>query len=210
MSALSEHYAGKECPGDSTDMGRSQHQQMRDAINDVELALNGLEIDSVVRLFEAADDSVMVKVPLGALRRLARCYPELNRIINDDTFVRPIVVGQPQETRHMSEGKAYLKAGEGTREQIAEYKLAFAMVQSPDWEKNSIPKAEAAAAYTSEAKILALETALKTAIGHLKHMAAFIEAQNAGYQFEGLNEDMAAIIAAMDAPPVAVGQQETK
>lgn len=65
---------------------RSQHQQMRDAINDVELALNGLEIDSITRLFEAADNSVMVKVPLGALRQLARCYPELNRIINDPAF----------------------------------------------------------------------------------------------------------------------------
>lgn len=69
-------------------MSRSQHQQMRDAINDVELALNGLEIDSVVRLFETADDSVMVKVPLGALRQLGRCYPVLNRIINDPAFER--------------------------------------------------------------------------------------------------------------------------
>lgn len=89
MSALSEHYAGKECPGDNTSIGRTQHQQMRDAINDVELALNGLEIDSVARLFETADDSVMVKVPLGALRQLARCYPTLNRIINDPAFERP-------------------------------------------------------------------------------------------------------------------------
>lgn len=69
-------------------MSRSQHQQMRDAINDVELALNGLEIDSVARLFESAHDSVMVKFPLGAVRQLARCYPELNRIINDPSFVR--------------------------------------------------------------------------------------------------------------------------
>ena len=67
-------------------MSRSQHQQMRDAINDVELALNGLEIDSVVRLWQGADDSVMVKVPLGALRQLGRCYPTLNRIINDPVF----------------------------------------------------------------------------------------------------------------------------
>lgn len=66
--------------------GQSQHRQMRNAINDVELALNGLEIDSIARLFEKADDSVMVKVPLGALRQLARCYPTLNRIINDPAF----------------------------------------------------------------------------------------------------------------------------
>lgn len=65
---------------------RSKHQQMRDAINDIELALNEIEIDSRVRLFEGAHDSVMVKVPLGALRRLGRCYPELNRIINDPSF----------------------------------------------------------------------------------------------------------------------------
>ena len=65
---------------------RTRHQQMRDAINDVELALNGLEIDSVARLFDGAKDSVMVKFPLGAVRQLARCYPELNRIINDPAF----------------------------------------------------------------------------------------------------------------------------
>lgn len=95
MSALSEHYAGKECPGDSTGAGRTQHQQMRDAINDVELALNGLEIDSIARLFETADDSIMVKVSLGALRRLARCYPELNRIINDPAFEKGPAVTRP-------------------------------------------------------------------------------------------------------------------
>jgi hypothetical protein len=61
---------------------------MREAINAVELALNNLEIDSMTRLMEGAHDSVMVKVPLGALRRLARCYPELNRIINDPEFER--------------------------------------------------------------------------------------------------------------------------
>lgn len=69
-------------------MNRSQHQQMRDAINDIELALNNLEIDSIARLFEGAHDSVMVNVPLGALRRLANCYPTLNRIINDPAFER--------------------------------------------------------------------------------------------------------------------------
>jgi hypothetical protein len=65
---------------------RSKYQQMRDAIDAVELALNGLEIDSVARRWEGAHDSVMVKLPLGALRQLARCYPELNRIINDPAF----------------------------------------------------------------------------------------------------------------------------
>jgi hypothetical protein len=69
-------------------MSRTQHQQMRDAINDVELALNGLEIDAVTRQWEGAHDSVMVKLPLGALRQLANCYPTLNRIINDPAFER--------------------------------------------------------------------------------------------------------------------------
>lgn len=69
-------------------MAKSQHLQMRDAINDIELALNALEIDSVVTMLDGAHDSVMVKVPLGALRRVAHCYPTLNRIINDPTFER--------------------------------------------------------------------------------------------------------------------------
>jgi hypothetical protein len=72
----------------SPDTGLDAHrvEQMRNAINDVELALNGLEINSVVRLWENADDSVMVKVPLGALRQLARSYPALNHIMNDPSF----------------------------------------------------------------------------------------------------------------------------
>lgn len=65
---------------------RSKHQQMRDAINDVELALNELEVDCLIAEWEGAADTVMVRVPLGALRRLSRCYPELNRIINDPAF----------------------------------------------------------------------------------------------------------------------------
>src|SRR5882672_2074417 len=73
---------------------KSQHQQMRHAINDVELALNGLEIDSVVRLFKTADDYVMVKLPLNAVRQLDRCHPALNRIINGPVFERPS--GPPQ------------------------------------------------------------------------------------------------------------------
>ncbi len=36
-------------------------------------------------------------------------------------------------------------------------------------------------------------SALKTAIGHLEHMAAWITTQNAGYSFEGLGEDMSGI-----------------
>lgn len=67
---------------------KSQHLQMRDAINDVELALNGMQINSVAELFENAHDSVMVKFPLVQVRQLAKCYAELNRIINDPAFER--------------------------------------------------------------------------------------------------------------------------
>lgn len=40
-------------------------------------------------------------------------------------------------------------------------------------------------------------SALKTAIGHIEHMAAFIAAQKAGYSFEGLGEDVPGIRAAI-------------
>ena len=60
--------------------------EYRLAINDVEIALNGLEIDALMRRWEAADDSVMVKVPLGALRQLGRCFPALNAIVNHPQF----------------------------------------------------------------------------------------------------------------------------
>ena len=62
-------------PDNDRAMALEMIEQQMQAINDVELALNALEIDSVVRLFETADDSVMVKVPLGTLRRLGHCYP---------------------------------------------------------------------------------------------------------------------------------------
>lgn len=80
-------------------MSRTQYQQMRDAINDVELALNGLQIDSLIRRWEGADDSVKVKIALGELRQLARCFPELNRIINDPAFGRrgPALTSQDRQ-----------------------------------------------------------------------------------------------------------------
>ena len=43
--------------------------------------------------------------------------------------------------------------------------------------------------------------ALKTAILHLEHMAAWIGRQNAGYSFESLGEDMPGIKAALEAEP---------
>jgi hypothetical protein len=69
-------------------MKRSQHLQMRDAINDVELALNGLAVDDLVKAWDGASNDVTIKVRLGDIRRLARCYPALNRIINDPAFER--------------------------------------------------------------------------------------------------------------------------
>ena len=89
---------------------QEQHRQMRDAIDAVELAMNGLEIDSIVRLFEGAADSVMVKLPLGALRQLGGCYPELNRIINDPAFKSltraPSTVGE-EELKHTDADREY-------------------------------------------------------------------------------------------------------
>lgn len=64
-------------------------KQMREAINAIELALNALQIDDIVDAWDGAMDTVKIRVPLGALRRLAKCYPELNRIINDPNFERP-------------------------------------------------------------------------------------------------------------------------
>lgn len=61
-------------------------RQMRNAINDVELALNGLEIDKLAEDWKQASDDVYVKVRLGNLRQLAMCFPALNRIINDPKF----------------------------------------------------------------------------------------------------------------------------
>lgn len=48
-----------------------------------------------------------------------------------------------------------------------------------------------------DAAIADQRQALKTAIGHLDHMAAWITAQKAGYSFESLGEDMPGIRAAM-------------
>lgn len=45
-----------------------------------------------------------------------------------------------------------------------------------------------------------MRDALKTAISHIEHMAAWIEKQNAGYSFESLGEDMPGIRAAVNLP----------
>lgn len=48
------------------------------------------------------------------------------------------------------------------------------------------------------AKSDGLYAALKTAIFHIEHMAAWIGAQNAGYSFEGLGEDMPSLKSALN------------
>src|SRR5713226_1282015 len=49
-----------------------------------------------------------------------------------------------------------------------------------------------------------MSDALKTAIQHIEHMAAWITAQNAGYSFEALGEDMPGIRAAAAWPQAYV------
>jgi len=61
---------------------------MREAINAVELALSNMEIDDFVRKWEGSSDRIKLRVSLGDLRRLAACYPALNRIINDPEYER--------------------------------------------------------------------------------------------------------------------------
>lgn len=51
-----------------------------------------------------------------------------------------------------------------------------------------------------------MSDALKAAIGHIEHMAAWIAKQNAGYSFESLGEDMPGIRAAADKPLAYVSE----
>lgn len=46
-------------------------------------------------------------------------------------------------------------------------------------------------------RAVAAEKALRSAIAHIDHMAAWIAAQNAGYSFEGLGEDLPGIRAVL-------------
>lgn len=58
--------------------------EMSLAINDVELAVGNFT--DVVKLFEDASDDARIKVSLRDLRQLVRCYPALNKIVNDPEF----------------------------------------------------------------------------------------------------------------------------
>jgi hypothetical protein len=51
-----------------------------------------------------------------------------------------------------------------------------------------------------------MREALKTAIGHIERMAAFITANTSGYSFESLGEDMPGMRAALEAGSPGVGQ----
>lgn len=54
----------------------------------------------------------------------------------------------------------------------------------------------------------AVRSALKTAIGHIEHMSAWIALRNAGYSFEALGEDMPGIYAAAATRQAAQGEQQ--
>jgi len=58
--------------------------EMSLAINDVELAVGNFT--DVVELFEGAADNTTIKINLGTIRQLVRCYPALNKIVNDPDF----------------------------------------------------------------------------------------------------------------------------
>ena len=58
--------------------------EMSLAISDVEFAVGNFT--DIVELFEGADDNTTIKINLGAIRQLVRCYPALNKIVNDPSF----------------------------------------------------------------------------------------------------------------------------
>lgn len=58
--------------------------EMSLAINDAELAIG--PITDIVKLMDTADDKVVVKISLKRLRQIAKCYPALNKIVNDPRF----------------------------------------------------------------------------------------------------------------------------
>lgn len=62
---------------------------------------------------------------------------------------------------------------------------------------NMRPPAEVYANALLAASAPELQQALKTALDHIEHMAAFIGSQNAGYSFESLGEDMPGMRAAL-------------
>ncbi len=65
---------------------KEQHRKMRLAINDVELAMSGMDMGQFLKDWEGASDKAKVYFTLGQLRQLARCYPKLNYIMNSEDF----------------------------------------------------------------------------------------------------------------------------
>ncbi len=66
-------------------MSKARLHQMSLACNDAELAIGN--VVDLAKLFEhATNDTLMVHVPLKAIRQLANCYPALNAIVNDPQF----------------------------------------------------------------------------------------------------------------------------
>lgn len=72
----------------------------------------------------------------------------------------------------MSKGMTKIPTLEGTAEEIANYKQAFQMMQSPDWQRNAISNDAAQDRYLKEAQALANGDArTEIAIGLWHHFA---------------------------------------
>lgn len=65
----------------------TKQKVMRLAINDVELALSGMDMGQFIEKWRGSSDDVKVFFPLGKLRQLARAYPRLNEIMNSEDYV---------------------------------------------------------------------------------------------------------------------------
>lgn len=70
-------------------MRKSLPEQMRHAIDQIELALMGLgEFTDLPRLFDGASDDLIVtpKLKLGEIRRVCKNLEECTRIVNSPEF----------------------------------------------------------------------------------------------------------------------------
>ena len=68
---------------------REKAMEMRNAIDHIELALNGIDrFGSLDELWEGASADLLIKVSMtvGTMRQLRNAYDELNRIINSPEY----------------------------------------------------------------------------------------------------------------------------
>ncbi|NLS02287.1 hypothetical protein HGP14_02745 [Rhizobium sp. P32RR-XVIII] len=114
--------------------------------------------------------------------RLAKAIREQDKAVGDDDFIRV-------ETFKMiaaSSAMALVRNHEAT--------VRAALAPAPHVVRSQIATAEA----------------LKVAIRHIEHLAAFIGSKQLGYSFEGLGEDLPGMKAALsEAPPVEFPYQRT-